>query len=124
MSRSVGLAQPTCRPAGHLRRLRPEGGVAFGVPNPRSCWPCGHATRHNVLVHRDDTVSDDEEIRRRADAAATEAGWDLEKYEAHEPQQHDDGSWSVAYLGKNPLPGNFFMVHVDPRGPSRVVPGR
>lgn len=77
-----------------------------------------------MLVHRDDTVSDDEEVRRLADAAATQAGWDLEHYQAREPRQHDEGSWSVFYLGKNPLPGNHFMVYVDPRGPIRVVPGR
>lgn len=75
-------------------------------------------------MYRDDTVGDHREIRRQTDTAATEAGWDLKQYEAREPEQHDDGSWSVAHLGRNPLAGNHFMVHVNPSGASRVAPGR
>lgn len=84
----------------------------------------GGASRQHTVVHGDDAVSDDDEIRRRADSAATAAGWNLECYETGEPRQHDDGSWSVFYLGKDPFVGNHFMVHVEPGGPSRVVPGR
>lgn len=63
----------------------------------------------------------EEEVRRLADAAAIEACRDLEHYELGENRHHEDGSWSVLYLGKVALVGQLFLGPPEAwrRGPRR-----
>jgi hypothetical protein len=65
--------------------------------------------------------------RQATDAATTHAeheGWNLGDYE--EPTASlDAGFWTVDFAGREPRPGNHFLVLVnDATGETELVPGR
>ncbi len=64
------------------------------------------------------------EVIRLAEATAVRNGEHLTNYEQPELRfELDDGTWSVFFIGKDPKPGNHFLVVVSVTGGTRYVPG-
>ena len=91
---------------------------------------CSHPTPPTATIP--DTKPDGAHLTqaqavRIATEAATKHGYRLTDYknpQAHYEFTRKDGTWSVFYDGRVPMPGNHFLVWVDDRTEeARVMPG-